>query len=54
MIVLLVYGNGREPETLILHGSDGRTWLSFSHTMQPVSGLANLIQKTLDTMEPAS
>ncbi len=54
MVVLLVYGNGKEPETLILHGSDGKTWLSFAHTMQPVSGLTNRIQKTLDFIEPAS
>jgi hypothetical protein len=51
MVVLLVYGNDKEPETLILHGSNGRTWLSFAHTMQPVSGLANRIQKTLDTID---
>lgn len=28
LIVLLVYGNGAEPATLILHGNDGQTWLS--------------------------
>lgn len=54
MVVLLVYGTGKEPETLILHGSNGKTWLSFAHTMHPVSSLANRIQKTLDTNEPAS
>lgn len=54
MVILLVYGNGTEPETLILHGSDGKTWLSLAHTMRPVSGLANRIQKTLNTNEPAS
>ena len=29
MIVLLVYGEAIEPTTLILHGNDGQTWLSF-------------------------
>lgn len=28
MVVLLVYGKGEEPETLILHGNNGQTWLS--------------------------
>lgn len=28
MVVLLVYGDGTEPATLILHGNDGQTWLS--------------------------
>lgn len=54
MVVLLVYGVDNEPETLILHGSDGKTRLSFAHTMRPVSGLANHIQKTLDTNQPVS
>jgi hypothetical protein len=30
MVVLLVYGKATEPETLILHGNDGRTWLSIA------------------------
>ena len=28
MMVLLVYGESAEPATLILHGNDGRTWVS--------------------------
>jgi hypothetical protein len=28
MIVLLVYGEAPDPVTLILHGSDGQTWVS--------------------------
>jgi hypothetical protein len=32
MIVLLVYGNIPEPATLILHGNDGKTWLSIADT----------------------
>jgi len=28
MVVLLVYANAAEPATLILHGNDGRTWIS--------------------------
>jgi hypothetical protein len=28
MIVLLVYGEADEPATLILHGNDGKTWIS--------------------------
>lgn len=29
MVVLLVYGSAPEPVSLILHGNDGQTWLSF-------------------------
>jgi hypothetical protein len=32
MIVLLVYGNVAEPVTLILHGNDGKTWVSIANT----------------------
>ncbi len=32
MMVLLVYGEAAEPATLVLHGSDGRTWLTLVHT----------------------
>src|SRR5574338_1043205 len=28
MIVLLVYGEAAEPATLILHGNEGKTWVS--------------------------
>jgi hypothetical protein len=28
MVVLLVYGKTEKPATLILHGTDGQTWLS--------------------------
>ena len=30
MTVLLVYGNLAEPATLVLHGKDGSTWISFA------------------------
>jgi len=32
MVVLLVYGRDYEPDTLVLHGQDGRTWLSLADT----------------------
>ena len=54
MVVLLVYGNDKEPETLILHGSNGKTWLSLGHAMRPVSGLADRIQMALGTIDHAS
>jgi len=28
MIVLLIYGNQGDPATLVIHGQDGRAWLS--------------------------
>ncbi len=48
MIVLLVYGTAQEPVTLILHGSDGQTWLSTvdGQGLADVK-LRNTIQQTL-------
>lgn len=30
MVILLVYGKQQEPATLVIHGQDGRTWLSLA------------------------
>ena len=30
MVVVLVYGKADDPMTLILHGNDGKTWLSLA------------------------
>ena len=32
MVVLLIYGEAIEPATLILHGNENQTWLSFAET----------------------
>jgi hypothetical protein len=49
MVVLLVYGTAQEPVTLILHGSDGQTWLSMVDGQgQADSKLRNTIQQTLE------
>ncbi len=29
LVVLLIYGEGTAPAALMLHGSDGHTWISF-------------------------
>jgi len=53
MVVLLVYGTTEEPVTLILHGSDGQTWLSIVESQpQTESRLMNTIQQTLETGAP--
>ena len=31
MVVLLIYGKQDDPVTLVIHGQDGRTWLSLAH-----------------------
>ncbi len=31
MVVLLVYRKQGEPATLVIHGQDGKTWLSLAH-----------------------
>jgi len=35
MIVLLVYGEWAEPATLILHGNNGKTWISVTEDLLP-------------------
>jgi hypothetical protein len=50
MVVLLVYGRSSQPATLILHGNDGQTWISFGDTLstQSDTGLMQTIQHVLD------
>jgi hypothetical protein len=49
MVVLLVYGKVVEPITLILHGSNGQTWLSTVDSQgQANAKLTNTIQQTLE------
>ena len=49
MVVLLVYGDGTEPVTLILHGNDGQTWLSIVEQPEQRSGqqVIEVIQQAL-------
>jgi hypothetical protein len=50
MIVLLVYGEAPEPATLILHGNDGKTWISIADTHLP-QGNAKLIAAIQQALE---
>ena len=34
LVILLIYGNEDEPATLVIHGQDGKTWLSFSTPLE--------------------
>lgn len=34
MVILLVYGKQEDPATLVIHGQDGKTWVSLATTMQ--------------------
>ncbi|HEX9386897.1 MAG TPA: hypothetical protein VF918_11305 [Anaerolineales bacterium] len=34
LVILLVYGKQEEPATLVIHGQDGKTWISFSTPME--------------------
>lgn len=43
MVVLLVYGKAPEPETLILHGNDGQTWVSIADTPDPRTNTMTVI-----------
>lgn len=49
MIILLVYGKQEDPATLVIHGQEGRTWLSLT---SPVGAhgnhhLESVIRRTL-------
>jgi hypothetical protein len=50
MVVLLIYANGVEPATLILHGNDGQSWLSLVERpgQQPGEKMVRIIQKALE------
>lgn len=53
LIVLLVYGSGAEPATLILHGNDGQTWLSIvdQPDQRPGQAAIRAIRRALDAQE---
>lgn len=46
MVVLLVYGNVIEPVTLIIHGNDGQSWLSFGNGL--VQHTDEVIRSTIE------
>jgi hypothetical protein len=52
MVVLLVYGEAEQPATLILHGNNGKTWVSVPDTaVQPVDArLLASIRKVLESL----
>ena len=52
MVVLLVYGEPAQPATLILHGNNGKTWISAPDTaVQPVDvKLIFSIRKVLESL----
>lgn len=34
LVILLIYGKQEEPATMVIHGRDGKTWLSFSTPLE--------------------
>lgn len=56
MVVLLVYGRTADPATLILHGNDGKTWVSIATDTQQRANakLIHSIQQALETNETVS
>lgn len=56
MVVLLVYGKAADPTTLILHGNDGRTWISIANDPQQVANpkMVTSIQQALEVKVPIS
>lgn len=55
MVVLLVYGKAGEPLTLILHGNQGVTWVSFAEGtgQRGDAKLMSAVQATLKVNLPA-
>jgi len=51
--VMLVYGNGLPPASLVVHGYEGKTWFSLVDTpQQPIDpGLYAIIRRTLSPGE---
>jgi hypothetical protein len=49
MIVLLVYGHAGPPASLVMHGNDGRTWISLvgSPTLPLDGGFGETLRKAL-------
>ena len=56
LVVLLVYGEVAEPATLILHGNDGKTWLTFSDNplYRADLNLVNSIRRALENVSTAT
>jgi len=52
-VVLLVYGQGGAPVTLVAHGHDGQTWLSLVDTPQQPADI-KLAAKIAQALSPAS
>ena len=54
LVVLLLYANSAEPVTLILHGNDGRTWLSLVEqpNQQPSNDAVRAMQKAFEIQGP--
>ncbi len=54
MVVLLVYRKHGEPATLVIHGQDGKTWLSLAHQAEarPEPRLETAIRHTLTPSQP--
>ena len=55
MVVLLVYGNEKDPGALILHGSNRQTWLSIVETPDQNTNrtISSVIKKLLGGKPPA-
>ncbi len=54
MVVLLVYGETEQPATVILHGNDGTTWLSFTASVKSNPDLDEQIRQALGITEGES
>ena len=53
LVVLLVYGQGGAPMSLVVHGHDGQTWLSLVDTPQQPADM-KLAAKIAQALSPAS
>lgn len=56
MVILLVYGKQEDPATLVIHGQDGKTWLSLATPMEARSrqSLESSVRHMLTPHHPVS
>lgn len=56
LVILLVYGKQESPATLVVHGQDGKSWISFATPLETRSrqSLESSVRHTLIPRHPGS
>jgi hypothetical protein len=56
LVILLVYGRQKSPATLVIHGQDGKSWISFATPQETFSrqSIESSVRHTLSPRYPGS